>query len=1101
MTAWHTEQEWKKFKEEGQALRDQRLCVLCLRKYAITLICTIRDQEGSSTNPIILKPNALFQQYRVKTNCLGGYYAEDVLTSPSQTGWEGMVGAMVVHRKHKLIEKTKIDTKQRWLDQSAIMYQPPKASTQPDLGELNRDFQDRSGLQPPGLDQLDAMLNYNNNNKQNKDAKEEDDDDEEAAAVKMEDDDGEEKKAPMLRKRRRMNKHREEELRYQRVEWLHNHAIRGPRLDLIMSHHCSSNQCGPLLLMSAEGALSQQNPVMSVSAWLHTLRRNPLFVRDNQQRMVEELQKPFSYAKGLVMDACLDIWCGRRKRILFERDLICSETLEDFLGLFLSFAFADMTKIPKETPRIRHLLMKAWPMRCWTRKFDTLTAKYIKKDAQCDNQLHRIVLCCLLGNYSWIQDKEEENGDSSSSRPINPRVRFQLHQVFEAGREQTLYRSDELIRFRLSLLKKSPQIHLHALQLYICSLVRSNSVIQEQAQRAFNYVGFEKRVIQVTNKIRAVVVAHFESIQHLKDLDVDKICGAVNHKTDDFKKSILDKSYERRTMEFLPYICSIRDQRDKYNPNETPLQTWTNLLRRTNPAALGDKPVIVFKEPAYIKPSTALGKHADAMMKKKDGGENSDEDDDVDNDAGSRMMDSVENLASRRIDFTKPNKRSLGKELAKDTSFVDQELALLKSGGVEPIPDDTSDKHLVVTKMDITVSHSKALEELLKRFDPNTCTSNDVFNALEPHLVTAFGCNQAAHKRLLEFQKEYTENARTKQYWEEQVRQLWTDFPYTYCLIRALGQLYVRHTKIKIHSLPPSMAMAQIRAIQSRTKEIIPHGDGVCLEEPLYLRMCFCCRYINTVFIPERTCSQRQAAHAMPGKACKRVMINMDDSSDDDSESDEEEKAKGCGIYCHNVYVYGHHRCDQKSLMEVGLLGKCLVMVEGYRLQERKRLFMLCCQKGCGQAMQADQLHTLWNDDGIACTACTSLFMQQAYEDCRKSYAFLDKIEEFACFLCEQGLSEKRGFSHWDGVKICKRCHKSKVPLNGLYDYVKSNLPIDQWAEASLGRGLADEALKQVILKYKALVAADRAPGDKKRNDMILKQLKRANVARKGGHS
>jgi hypothetical protein len=1105
MTAWHTEEEWKKFKEQGQVLRDQRICVLCHRTYITTVICTIRAQEGSSSNPIVVKPNTLLQQYRVMSNCVGGYYIQDVTTAPSQLGWEGVVGAMVIHRKHRLVHKTKTDgTKQRWLDQSAIMYQPPKASNQPDLGELNQDFQDRSGLLPPGLEQLDAQLQD-----AQKEAKKIDDEEAELedsgdiAAIK--------EKTPMLRKRRRMNKHKQEELRNQRIDWLHDHSVRGPRLDLIMANHCAT-QCGPLLLLSADGALPvqlQQNPVMSLTTWLHTLRLNPLYVRDHAKEMIQELQQQqqpgaaFGYEKGLLMDACLEIWCGRRKQVLYERDLVCGETLDDLFNLFFSFAFGDMTKTPKETPRIRHLLMKAWPVRCWTRKFDSVANKYNSKDPQCDNQLHRILLCCLLGNYSWI-----DNDDSNCHRPNDPRVRYQLHRMFDAGKDQTMYRSLEWIDFRKTLAKKSPQIHLHALQLYICSLVRSNSVVRAHAQREFDYAEFEKQVVRVTNNIRKAVNSHFvqafaiEPEEKRKPLDINEICQDVNKVTEDVKKSILDKSYERRPLDFLQYICSIQDQRGKYNPRETPLDTWTKLMQRNHPNdEKMNKPIVVFREPVYIKPSTALGKHADAMMKKKPKKKKKKKNEnDMDDDDGD---DDEEPKERKTLELTNPNGeaksgKALGEGLAKDPGFVEQELALLKSGGVAPIPDDKSDEHIVVTKMDITVAHSKALEELLKRFDPNTCTSNDVFNALQPHLVSAFGCSAKAHERLLEFQKQYRDYQHTKQYWEEQVRKFWTDFPYTYCLIRALGQLYVRYTKIKIHSLPPAIAYAQIAAIQSRTQEFIKHSSQVCIEEPLYLRMCFCCRYINTVFIPERMCSQRQASHVSPSKACKRVMVDVDDHSEDE---EEEEQQHGCGIYCHNVYVYAHHRCDQRPLMEIGMLGKCIVMVEGYRLQERKRLFMFCCQKGCGQAMQVDQLHTLWNEQGIACTACTSRSKHQAYEDCRNSYAFLSKTEEFKCFTCDKSLSEKRGFSHWDGVKICIRCHRSKLPLDQLYDYVKVNLTVDVWAVAKLGRGLADEELKKLILKFKQIVAADRAPGDKKKNDLLLKRLKSARVARKGGHS
>jgi hypothetical protein len=1101
MTAWHTKDEWDKFMNNGQTLQDRRICVLCHRTYVTTVIETIRSQEGSLTSPIVIKPDVLLQQYRVKTNCVGGYYQQDVVTAPSQMGWEGVVGATVIHRRSRLVAKRREETKQRWLDQSAIVYQPLQPSEQPDLGELNRDFQNRSGLRPPGLAQLEEMIAKATEDKKKI----------KTTATAMEDDGdnngGDEAVLPVIRKKRRMNKHKAVELQHQLTEWVHNHAIRGQRLNLLMLNHLDS-QCSPLLIMSAAEVLHPRllkNPVQSVHTWLAAFRTNPIFVRDHRDAIIQDLVSN-SYEQGLVMDACLDVWQGQRLAITASRDLVCEETLDDLFGLFFSFAFGDMTKIPKETPRIRHLLMKAWPVRCWTRKSESVATKYITKDSQCDAQFHRIVLCSLLGNYRWIDnynkslvtpdDEDDGKRKETANRCMDPAVRYQLHKLFDAGRQQDFYRSPEAVAFRLELLKKSPQLHVHAIQLYLCSLVRSNSVVRQQAAREFDYTKFEKQVVTVTNKIRKIFTECLQDKKSgaLEDLDIDKICLAINLGTSEFKKSILAKSYERKAPDFLRHFCRIPDQRAKVYKNASPVDVWSNLLQKHKVLDKSKKKIVVFQEPEYIKPSTALGKHADAMMDETgDGGDGKKE----------------KETKTKSIDFGAEGKE-LGGGLAQSDGFVQQELALLKSGGVVPIPDEFDPNLLVVTKMDITVSHSKALEALLKGFDPNKCSSDDVLDVLIPHLETAFGCNKVAVARLIEFRTTYRDYQRTKQYWEEQIKQFWIDFPYTYCLIRALGQFYVRHTKIKTHSLPWSITQAQIRAVRSRTDGWLTNPDkDECCEEPMYLRACFCCRYIDTVYIPERACSVRQAAHAIPGKACKRVMINMDDDSSSESDSENEEakqqKQKGCGVYCHNVYVYGHHRCDQRPLMEIGLLGKCLVIVDGYQLQERKRLFMLCCQKGCGQAMQVDQMHTYWNEDGIACTACTIRHMKLEYEEYRRNYAFLHDdggLAKFKCFTCGKGLSESRDFSHWDGLKICHRCHNhNRLKPNALYDYVRSQITDEVWAMARTGKGLADEYLKPVILKYKALVAASHSEADKKKNDWTLKQLKRAKVAKKGGHS
>jgi hypothetical protein len=727
-----------------------------------------------------------------------------------------------------------------------------------------------------------------------------------------------------------------------------------------------------------------------------------------------------AYSSALAVDACLaSLRDKTRYNTVVSSKLVVSQTsFAHLLSWFSSFLFYDMSQL--EHISLRKVIGKCWPVRCWTRLFGKVSVQEIEGDKNTEYILNHILLCALLGNYKDLPA-------GGAFRPTSF-ARQILYDMFDATHRRASYDSPTIAAFRKQLLLQVERVYIHAVQLLLCHFVRCNPVYLELVNKEIPFAEFEARAIAVNQKIRMVFVEHIQ--QTSGQIESDALFSKLQDVVVDYNASLLDGSYQTPTPPFLEFTLELRD---RVHPKAA---DWFDILPES--IRKGRK-LVIFQEPEWIKPSEVLAAEAKISAKNK----NKDGSVDVNSrsftDAKSAIIggQSIENAAAEaaaRVD-------------------VEREIARLRSGMNDPVPEE-DDTQIVSTKMHITMEHSRALEDIIGRYDPAENSADAVLHALLSVLHEGFGSSKKAVHLLRMMWIYYRYLRFSKHEWEEKFEAFYRDFPYTYCLLFAASRLYARHRKIYIFPLPTNVARTQIEAVMARGS-----FAGGCPIEMFNFMYCSCCQYINSLHTLRKSKIDKKEKNAR-NRANNKKKKTTTTTNDGDAvmvldggtasslkkqqrkksrrkktgpRSDPElkkrrkrmgaEGAKHLRVdlwtnkcYCIGDTVYAHHRCDQQELTRVSLLG------QGIRF--KGQTYMICCQpthegsSGIG-FMQVDPLHTFWTANSrLSCVVCTEKILFEQAIEAIKQYPWLFAPQARdegmssvdCCFLCEKKLSLKRPF-------------------------------------------------------------------------------------------
>lgn len=705
--------------------------------------------------------------------------------------------------------------------------------------------------------------------------------------------------------------------------------------------------------------------------------------------LVEELDernyqpKTGRYSRKLVLDACLRKLRSPQQSAGMH-SIICEANFDKLLGMFYSFIFYDMSRL--EHHPLRHIFCKCVPLRCWSRLFYQVTEEEIRNDPTVEHTINAVLLCALLGNYEDLQD-------GSDYRP-RAFVRQALYDMFDVRRSET-YNNPSIALFRMRLLADVERVYIHAMQLLLCHFIRSSPVLLDLISAELPFAIFEQRAHAVNQKIRKVFSEHI--LETDGAIDADVLLEELSACLEGYNTSLLDESYQNPTPPFLEYVSELRDC---VHP------TADEWFSRLSPEIRKGRQLVVFQEPAYVKPSSVLAAEAKKARKETDG-----------------SVAVTEKSFEKEIKVPTISGNSTGALTTTRQINVDveREIAKLKNGDKDPVPATDETKQIVITKMHITIEHSRALEDIIQRFDPRDNNASDrIIRVLLAVLHEGFGSSPRAVARLKQLWMQYSILGLPKHNWETEFKSLYASFPYTYCLLMATCKLYARHRKVRIYDLPISVTNAQIRAVYHR----FGLGGG-CPTEPFNMLVCTCCRNIDTPFTLRqskisknlvRIAKRKQSRISNSRKRSGGGGTSATTTTTEKKTKREMLKAQMGGsaqmrihlqsgqCFCTGTTVYAHQRCDLQPLLQISLLGKIMYF--------SGQAYMICCQSDHADFgfSQFDPLNTIRNKEHFACVVCCRrIFVQQAAKE-KKAYPWLHDPKSVKCFLCDTALGPKRAY-------------------------------------------------------------------------------------------
>lgn len=275
--------------------------------------------------------------------------------------------------------------------------------------------------------------------------------------------------------------------------------------------------------------------------------------------------KAGSYAAGLELDS--GVCKGRIDRI------VCAASLPNLHSIISERIFKRALGTNRDP--LRHLLFKAWPVRCWTRKFWTVLTRFIKADKTIDVLVHRLLLCSLLGNYPHI----------STARP-GLAIRKRLYELLDAEGHREQYASESSAAWRHELVERCPRVYLHAIQEYMCADIDSNPVLAAHVQNMMPFRKFFNIVQKMNARFRNTLSGPACTVPY------DDLSGML----ETTRQEILGISYD---LPHLPFFEFLREVKSFAKPSAA---LW---LRNSGLVEMG---VSEFKVDAFAKPSTEISK-------------------------------------------------------------------------------------------------------------------------------------------------------------------------------------------------------------------------------------------------------------------------------------------------------------------------------------------------------------------------------------------------------------------------------------------------------------------------------------------------------------
>ncbi len=382
---------------------------------------------------------------------------------------------------------------------------------------------------------------------------------------------------------------------------------------------------------------------------------------------------------------------------------------------------------------------------------------------------------------------------------------------------------------------------------------------------------------------------------------------------------------------------------------------------------------------------------------------------------------------------------------------------------------------VVVTTSHITVEHSRQLERLISFFDANVCTDDQILSRFIEAMVPAFGCSPRAAAQLDNMRYEYKLFNAAKERWREKIAKFAQAHPYAYCLLEATRELADRHCAIQSCPLPRNVAYAQAQAVARRWQQQQQQqreGEGKQEEkkeerpsvnrEQSFLWFCHCCREIKSLV----------QDHASPYR-----QTYVDGLRGVDTDIDTQQ------AYCSRSNVNLHHKCGERPLLAIPLLGQ-YVNIDGAG-------YMLCSHGA--EPMRVDPEHTMFDSKFDACCKCTLEIQASQRTEIRKQFPELFGTEKYNCFLCSKKLSKSTFYYMAADTFVCKKHGRW---INELAGAIEAKLTPEE-CEFTMP---PDKARAVLVAKYKDMKAAN-SDRDKAFNNKLLKKIRAANVAKRGGHS
>lgn len=347
----------------------------------------------------------------------------------------------------------------------------------------------------------------------------------------------------------------------------------------------------------------------------------------------------------------------------------------------------------------------------------------------------------------------------------------------------------------------------------------------------------------------------------------------------------------------------------------------------------------------------------------------------------------------------------------------------------------------------------------IQRLPPQTGTDQVFAYVLE--ILSYFGADPEGVHTLGQLWQRYKDGGTTSRSRKEEMLRFSRRFPVTWANVVTAWIARCAHASARIFLLDHSTFAYQVDAVANRfncTIKALPDtATSLCI--------CTVCRKVRSLVREPSAASTKQTYVY----GLKDVGIDLYTGK----------------VTCRKAKSFMHMQCRTEGLGRVDMTGAVL--------EYRRKLYMMCPQKNCGHKFQLNPSHAHFNHRGAACPDCTLKLAREAHDRLRKQHPYA--VEQgHKCFLCNKRISKARNaFIFARNTLVCSA---PKHQLKLLTDYVRRHV---SWLLLDK-RHDSDEAMvaiRQAMLKFKDENKAAWASHNAKRNDAILRQLKKNAWSRK----
>lgn len=734
--------------------------------------------------------------------------------------------------------------------------------------------------------------------------------------------------------------------------------------------------------------------------------------RPLRQQPNEDNNKVTDYWTGLLVDIH-QVFDAKKQEM---GRVVCQTTLPQIHAAICERLFK--RALGGNRDRMRHLLFKAWPLRCWSRKFWTVLTRIFGEEPAIERFANRLVLCSLLGNYPHTGPEEPRPQLADRKR---------LYQLLDARGHKHEYRSAASVAWRKELVERCPRVYMHAIQEFMCADIQESPGLLPHVQNMMRFDAFFGLVRQINRTIRDALCS--------QSIDYDSLSNQLE-KT---RLKILKVSYDQPPLPFLEYL---REMRSFAKPSAA---TWFERLDSKMGLELA-----VYQVQGYVKPSTEISRRITSLTTTTAKDEE-EEEEDQDEEKEAKLSRFEKNPTSKAVLIEQAVQEGFERASKRDAA------AVASTPGLEA---------LAITSMQITMDHSRTLEQFIGTFDPRCTTSDDVFWTVS-RLLPLFGCTELAVNEVQHLWLEYNHVKKAKDRWKQRMLLFSLRHPYAYALIQASRRFFARHQQFQTYPLPSNIARLQAEALRKRWK---------CepFEEATSLYVCPCCRNSATLVRSSKT-PQLNGITGLRG-----VITDIHTGK----------------VYCGRSVVFGHRQCgsEDQELVRIEAFGQWV----GYK----QRGMVLCCH--CGHPTRMEPEHAIYDEKGLACINCTAEIRKRQQLDWYKTHPELCAPEKSNCFLCNKALAsakKRRVFTYL--AKDTYACYRHKKGFTKLVDAFEASIKeyseekgdIPNLQEQMFTNDAARDQARKLLLACRRELKEQQEKNNRARNNYQLK-LQKAKDAR-----